>query len=93
MDLMNNMGDYQTKDSPDKIIWENYTTISPEKHDSSREKGMSHLSEGHWAVAESQRGMKQDKVKTVCQGTMPWKTGIFLRGVVELFSGVSASCC
>ena len=31
MDLMSNMGEYQTKESPVRIIWEHHTTISPEK--------------------------------------------------------------
>ena len=44
MDLMSNMGDYQTKESHDRR--EHYTTMSSEKHDSSREKEMSSLPEG-----------------------------------------------
>ena len=42
---MRNIGEYQTKKSPERIIWEHYTTTTPEKHDSSREEGMSSLSE------------------------------------------------
>ena len=34
---------------------------SPEKHDSSREESLSSLPQGEWAVAQSQRGMKQDE--------------------------------
>ena len=68
-------------------------TISPERHDSSREESLSSLPEGEWAVAKSQRGMTQDKVKTVCQGATTWKTGIFLRGKFELFTGGWVSCC
>ena len=34
-------------------------TISPDKHDSSRDERMSSLPEGEGAVAESQRGMMQ----------------------------------
>ena len=49
--------------------------------------------EGGWAVAESQRGMTQDEVKIVCQGATPWKTGIFIRRRVELFTGGWVSCC
>ena len=45
------MGEYQTKESPVRIIWEHYTTISPKKHDSSKEEGRSSLPEGEWAVA------------------------------------------
>ena len=90
---MSNMSEYQTKESPGRVIWEQYTTISPEKHDSSREEGRSSLQKSEWAVPESQRGMTQDKVKFVCQGAMPWKTGIFLRGRVELFTGRWVSCC
>ena len=66
-------------------------TTSLEKH-SSREERMSSLSEGEWAVAESQRGITQDEVKSVCQGATPWKTSIFLRGKVELFIGRWVSC-
>ena len=67
MDLMSNMKDCQTKKSPGRIIWEGYTKINPGKNDSFREEGMSSLREREWAVAESQRGMMQDKVKFVCQ--------------------------
>ena len=51
------------------------------------------LPEGEWAVAESQRGMTQIEVRVVCQYAKPWKTGIFLRGRVELFTGGWVSCC
>ena len=67
-------------------------TISPEKHDSSREESLSSLSEGEWAVAKSLRGMTQDEMKIVCQGATPWKTGIFLRRRIELFTGGWVSC-
>ena len=56
--------------------------MSPEKHDSSMEERMSSLPEGEWTVAESQRGMTEDKVKSVCQGAQPerrassWKEGL-----------------
>ena len=46
MDLMSNMGEYQTKESPGRRISEHYTRMSPEKHDSSREEGMNSLPEG-----------------------------------------------
>ena len=85
------MGEYQTKEGPDRR--EHYTTMSPEKHDSTKEEEMSSWPEGEWALAESQRGMTQDEVKIVCQGAAPWKTGIFLRGRVELFIGGWVSCC
>ena len=68
-------------------------TISPEKHDWLKEEGLSSLPEGEWAVAESQRGMTQDEVKILCQGATPWKTGIFMRGRVELFSRGWVNCC
>ena len=87
MDLMNNMGEYQTKENPGRIIWEHYPKMSPEKYDSYREEGMSSLPEGDWAVTGSQRGMALDRAKFACQGTMPWKTGIFLIGRFELFTG------
>ena len=48
---------------------------------------MSSLLEGEWAVAESERGMTQDKVKRLCQGAAPLKTGIFLRGLRSLPEG------
>ena len=63
------------------------------KYDSSREESLSSLPEVEWAVAESQRGMTQDEVKLVCQSAMPWKTGIFLRGRVELFTGGWVNFC
>ena len=54
---------------------------------------MSSLREGEWAVAESQKGMTQDEVKIVSQSRTHWKTGVFLRGMFELFSGWWVSCC
>ena len=41
---MSNMGEYQTKESPGRMKNIN-KTISPEKHDSSREEWMSSLTE------------------------------------------------
>ena len=52
MDLMSNMGEHKTKNSPVRIIWEYYTPINPEKHDSFKEEGRSSLQEGKWAVTE-----------------------------------------
>ena len=46
MDLMSNMGEYQTKESPGRMISEHYTTMSPEKHNSSGEEEMNSLPEG-----------------------------------------------
>ena len=43
---MSNMGEYQNKESPGRIISKHYKTISTEKHDSSREERMSSLLEG-----------------------------------------------
>ena len=83
---MSNMGGNQNKESPGTIIWEHFTTVSPEKHDSSIEEGLSSLLESEWAVAESQRGMMQDKIKFVWQGATRWKTGVFLGGRIELFN-------
>ena len=91
MDLMSNMGEYQTKEGPDRR--EHYTTMSPEKHDSTKEEEMSSRPEGEWALAEYQRRMMQDEVNIVCQGAAPWKTGIFLTGRVGLFTGGWVSCC
>ena len=61
--------------------------MSPDKHDSFKEEVMSSLPEGEWAVAKSQIGMTQDKVKFVCQGATSWKIGIFPRWRVDLFNG------
>ena len=69
MDLMSNMGDYQTKESPDKK--EHQTIMSHEQQDFSREEEMSSLPEGEGAVAEYQRWIAQDEVKIVCQGAVP----------------------
>ena len=89
MDLMSNIGEYKTKESPARIMWEHYLAISPEKHDSSSEEAeeMCSLPESEWAVTESQRETTQNEVKIVCQGATPWKTGIFLRWAIELFTG------
>ena len=65
----------------------------PEKWASSWEEGLSSLPEREWAVAESQRGMTQDKVKLVCRWATPWKAGTFLRGRVELFTRGWVSWC
>ena len=46
MDLISNMGEYQTKESPVRIIQEHYTTACPEKHDSFKEERKSSLPEG-----------------------------------------------
>ena len=76
------MGEYQTKESPGRIIGEHYETISSKKHDSSRQERMSSLPASEWAVAESQRGMTQDWVKFVWQGKRPerrassWEEGL-----------------
>ena len=88
---MSNMGEYQTKEGPGRR--EHYTTMSPEKHDSTKEEEMSSRPEGEWALAEYQRRMMQDEVNIVCQGAAPWKTGIFLTGRVGLFTGGWVSCC
>ena len=61
--------------------------MSPENHDSSIEERLSSLQEVEWAVSESQRGMPQDEVKIVYGSATPWKTGIFIRVMVEIFTG------
>ena len=77
-----------------RINWNEYAIVQrPEKPASFWEEGLSSLSEGEWAVAESQRGMMLNKVKLICHSAAPWKTGIFLRGRVELFIGGWVSCC
>ena len=71
-----------------RMKWKVYAKVQrPEKWASSWEEGLSSSLEGEWAVAESQRGMMQDKVKLVCQCATPWKIGIFLRGRIEFFTG------
>ena len=57
------------------------------------EEGLNSLPEGEWAVAESQRGTKQDKVKLVYQVATPWKTVIFLKARIELITGGWVSWC
>ena len=68
--------------------WKYYAKVQPpEKRASSWEEGLSFLPEGESAVAESQRGMMQDKVKLVCHDAAPWKASICLTGRVEFFTG------
>ena len=77
-----------------RIKWKLYAKVQrPEKPAFSWEEGLNSFPDSEWAVAESQRGMTQDEVKILCQGATPWKTGIFLRGRVELFTGEWVSCC
>ena len=77
-----------------RLKWKFYVKVQhPEKRASSWEEELSSLPKGEWAVVESQRGMTQDEVKIVCQGATPWKTGIFLRRTVELYTGGWVSYC
>ena len=77
-----------------RMKWNLYAEVHcSEKRASSWEEGLSSLPQDEWAVAESQRGMTQDEVKSVCRCATPWKTDIFLRGRVELFTGMSVSWC
>ena len=77
-----------------RIKWKLYSKVQrPEKRVSSLEEVLSSSPVGEWAVAESQRGMTQNKVKIVCQCATPWKTSIFLRGRIELFTRGWASWC
>ena len=77
-----------------RMKWKLYAEVQcSEKRASSWEGGLSSLPKGEWAVAKSQRGMTEDEVKIRCRGAMPWKTGIFLRGRVELFTGGRVSWC
>ena len=77
-----------------RMKWKLYAKMQrPEKRVPYWEDGLSSLQEGEWALAESRRGMTQDEVKLVCQYATPWKTGIFLRERVELFTGGWVSFC
>ena len=77
-----------------RMKWKVYAKVqTPEKWRSSWEEGWNSLPEGEWAVVKSQKLMTQDEVKIVSQGATPWKTGIFLRGSVELFASWWVSCC
>ena len=77
-----------------RIKWNLYTKAQrPGKRATFWEKGLIPLPEGEWAVAESQREMTQHEVTIVYQDAMPWKTSIFLRGRVELFTGGWVSYC
>ena len=82
------------KDGWRRIKWNLYGKMHPPgKRTSSWVEWLSILSEGKWAVDESQIGMMQNKVKLVCQCATPWKADIFLRGRVELFTGGWVSWC
>ena len=77
-----------------RMKWNLYANVQrSEIRASSWEEGLSLLPEGEWAVAESQRGMTQDKVKFVYQIATPWKTEIFLQGRLELITGGRVSFC
>ena len=82
------------KEEWSSMKWKLYARMQrAEKRASSWEEELSSLPEDEWVVAESQRGMTLDEVKIVWGGATPWKTGIFLRGKVELFTGGWVSCC
>ena len=72
-----------TQDNMKTLCWEE----RPEKQTYSWKEELSFLPEGQWVAAESQREMTQDKVKLICQSGTPSKTGIYLTGRVELFTG------
>ena len=77
-----------------RMKWRLYAKVQrPEERVSSWQEGWSSLPEGEWAVAKPQRGTTQDEVKIVCQGATSWKTGNFLTGGVELFTGGWVNCC
>ena len=75
-----------------RIEWNLYDKANALKDVHLPEK-LSFLPVGEWAVAETQRGVTQDEVEIICQGATPWKTGIFVRGRVELFTGGWVSSC
>ena len=77
-----------------RMKWKLYAKVQrTEKRVSSWGKGLRSLPEGEWAVAESQTGLTQDEVKIICQSATHWKTGIFLRGRVEIFTGGWVTWC
>ena len=74
--------------------WKLYAKVQrSEERASSWEEGLSFLPEGEWDVVEHQREMTQDEMEIVCQSETLRKTGIFLRGRVELLTGGWVSCC
>ena len=81
MDLMSNKGEYKTKEGSDRREHNN----EPRKTWFYQRRRDEPLTRG-WA-SKSQRSVTRDKVKILCQGATHWKTGIFLRGRVELFTG------
>ena len=82
------------KDHWRRIKWRLYATVQlTKKRASSWDEGLSSLPEGDCAVAESQRGMTQNKVKLACRCATQWKMRIFLRGEVELFTLGWVSWC
>ena len=82
------------KDGWRRMKWKLYVEAQrPEKQASSWEEGLSSSPESEWAVAESQRGITQDKIKLVCRYATPWDMGIFLRRRVELFTTGRVSWC
>ena len=82
------------KDHWRRIKWRLYATVQlTKKRASSWDEGLSSLPEGDCAVAESQRGMTQNKVKLACRCATQWKMRIFRRGEVELFTGGWVSWC
>ena len=77
-----------------RMKWKLYAEVQrPGKRASSWEEELSSLPEGERAVAESQGGMTQDEVKNVCRSATLSKTGIFLTGRFELFTGGWVSWC
>ena len=77
-----------------RMKWKLYDEVQrPDKKISSWKEGLSSSLEGEWAVAESQRGMSQNKVKIVCRCATPWKMSIFLRGKISLFTGGWVNWC
>ena len=80
------MGKYQMEENQHRIMWKRYVEENALRND-----WLNFLPEGEQAGAASQMHLVEDKVKLIRQSAMSWKTEIFLRGKVELFTRVWVS--
>ena len=92
---MSNIGGYQNKESPGRIIWERYKPKSPESSSSDSFRwGRDELfTWGSVSCYWAQGRLTQDQVKFVYKDSTPWTTNIILRAKVELFTRGQLSCC